>query len=326
MKRRKKGKPASNKILKGFLFFIIFSFFVFALYVLQSAFLSSPSQARKPPQLFTQRFPSPHRSTRPPLPSPSQPPESLPSQPEEKAPTFIPSHPEEKAPTSIPSHTLPSSAYRVAIVIDDVGYDIPLLQEFLQLEIPLTISILPNLPNSKKSARLASKAGREVILHMPMQPEKNLPMDSSFITVDLSSEEIEKRIEKALRSVPGAAGMSNHMGSLATQDRRVMDAVMSTIAKHNLFFLDSLTSPKSVACESARARGIPCLKRDVFLDNLDDANYVFEQVKKLVAIAKRKKKAIGIGHLKETTLEGLKLAIPYLEEEQIEVVPLSDLL
>jgi polysaccharide deacetylase 2 family uncharacterized protein YibQ len=314
MKRRKKGKPASNKILKGFLFFIIFSFFVFALYVLQRSFLYSPSQARKPPQRFTQRSPSPHRSTRPPLPSPSQPPESLPSQPEEKAPT------------SIPYHTLPSSAYRVAIVIDDVGYDIPLLQEFLQLEIALTISILPNLPDSKKSARLASKAGREVILHMPMQPERNLPMDSSFITVDLSSGEIEKRIEKALRSVPGAAGMSNHMGSLATQDRRVMDAVMSTIAKHNLFFLDSLTSPKSVACESARARGIPCLKRDVFLDNLDDANYVFEQVKKLVAIAKMKKKAIGIGHLKETTLEGLKLAIPYLEEEQIEVVPLSDLL
>jgi polysaccharide deacetylase 2 family uncharacterized protein YibQ len=314
MKRRKKGKPASNKILKGFLFFIIFSFFVFALYVLQRSFLYSPSQARKPPQRFTERFPSPNRPASPPLPSSPQPPESLPSQPEEKAPT------------SIPYHTQPSSAYRVAIVIDDVGYDIPLLQEFLQLEIPLTISILPNLPDSKKSARLASKAQREVILHMPMQPERNLPMDSSFITVDLSSEEIDKRIEKALRSVPGAAGMSNHMGSLATQDRRVMDAVMSTIAKHNLFFLDSLTSPKSVACESARARGIPCLKRDVFLDNLDDANYVFEQVKKLVAIAKRKKKAIGIGHLKETTLEGLKLAIPYLEEEKIEVVPLSDLL
>ncbi|MBC7330525.1 divergent polysaccharide deacetylase family protein [bacterium] len=314
MKRRKKRKPPSNKILKGFFFFIIFVVFVFAVYVLQRAFLSSPSQARKPSQHITQRSPSLNRSPRRPLNFPPQLPQSLSSQPEGKAPTFIPSHP------------LPSSTYRIAIVIDDVGYDIPLLQEFLQLEIPLTISILPNLPYSKKSAQLAFQAGREVILHMPMQPERNFPMDSSFITLDLSSEEIEKRIGKALRSVPAAVGMSNHMGSLATQDRRVMDAVMSTIAKYNLFFLDSLTSPKSVACESARARGIPCLKRDVFLDNIDDANYVFEQVKKLVAVGKRKKKAIGIGHLKKTTLEGLKLAIPYLEEEKIEVVPLSDLL
>jgi polysaccharide deacetylase 2 family uncharacterized protein YibQ len=314
MKRTRKRKTPINKVLKGFLFFIIFLAFIFALYFIQRAFLASPLQVRRPPQAIAKRAPSLNRSARPPLPTPPQPPQSPPSQPEEKAPNSIPSHP------------LPSSTYRVAIVIDDVGYDIPLLQEFLQLEIPLTISILPNLPHSTQSAQLASQAGREVILHMPMQPERNLPMDSSFITVDLSSEEIEKRIEKALRSVPGAAGMSNHMGSLATQDRRVMDAVMSTIAKYNLFFLDSLTSPKSVACESARARGVPCLKRDVFLDNLDDANYVFNQVKKLVAVAKRRKKAIGIGHLKKTTLEGLKLAMPYLEEERIEVVPLSDLL
>jgi len=306
MKRRKKRKPTHYNLLKGFLFLLIFLIFVLALYFFQRSISLSPARKTSP-------YISPH------IPS------SRPTSPPTSAfPT--PAQPQEEAPTSIPSQRPSSSAFRVAIVIDDVGYDIPLLQEFLQLEIPLMISILPNLPNSTKSAQLASQAGREVILHMPMQPERNLPMDSSFITVDLSSEEIEKRIEKALRSVPGAVGMSNHMGSLATQDRRVMDAVMSALAKHDLFFLDSLTSPKSVACESAKSRGVPCLKRDVFLDNLDDANYVFAQVKKLVAVAKRKRKAIGIGHLKETTLEGLKLSLSYIEEEKVEVVPISDLL
>lgn len=161
---------------------------------------------------------------------------------------------------------------------------------------------------------------------MPMQPEREVPMDDSFITVNLSPSEVADKIERALRSVPGAVGMSNHMGSLATQKEVIMDAVMSTLAKHNLFFLDSLTSPRSVAFRSALKAGIPALRRDVFIDNEDDPQYVLKQIEKLVNLALRKGKAIGIGHLKGTTLEGIKLALPYLEEKGVEVVPLSDLL
>lgn len=153
-----------------------------------------------------------------------------------------------------------------------------------------------------------------------------VPEGKSFITVDLSPSEIADRIEGALKSVPGAVGMSNHMGSLATEKEEIMDAVMFTLAKHNLFFLDSLTTPRSVAYESARRAGIPALKRDVFLDNDNSPQYVLIQMKQLVSLAMRRGKAVGIGHLRETTLEGIKLALPYLEEKGVEVVPLNELL
>ncbi len=116
------------------------------------------------------------------------------------------------------------------------------------------------------------------------------------------------------------------MGSTATQKREIMDAVMSTLAQHDLFFLDSFTTPYSVAEESARRMGIPFLKRNIFLDNEANAEYVAERVKQLADLALRQGKAIGIGHSRETTLEGLRLALPYLREKKIEVVPLETLL
>lgn len=229
---------------------------------------------------------------------------------------------------NLPSSPKPSPTYsaRVAIVIDDVGYNLQLLREFLDLDAPLTFAVLPFLPSSSQSARLALAKGKSVILHMPMQAQKGSQNDPTFITVDLSPDEINRRIEEALRTVPGAKGVNNHMGSAATQKREIMDAVMSTLAKHDLFFLDSLTTPYSVAEESAQRMGIPFLKRDIFLDNEANAEYVVEKVRQLADLALRQGKAIGIGHLRETTLEGLKIALPYLREKKIEVVPLETLL
>ncbi|MGC9004388.1 MAG: divergent polysaccharide deacetylase family protein [bacterium] len=321
MKKKKRGKATHFTFFKFLLFCLIIFLFAFPLYL----FHRTNSQANSPsPHPKHTRF----RLFHPPKPRSEgkTPPVETNAPPEMNAPPET-NLPKEYPPTKreIPARGLPPIG-KVAIVIDDVGYDVPLLREFLKVDIPLTISILPNLPHSRESAEIASQAGREIILHMPMQPEKKIPMDSTFITTDLSPSEIEARIEKALRSVPGAVGMSNHMGSLATQNRNVMSAVMATIKKHNLFFLDSLTTPNSVARECAQLASVPCLERDVFLDNLDDPQYVFRQIKELVRVVKRKKRAIGIGHLKATTLEGLRLAIPYLAEERIEVVPLSELL
>lgn len=303
-KRQRRKPPSSFRSLKWILF--AFLFFAFLLLILVTQRTNEPfphilSRGKHPSHSKVQRktFPSDHLM---------------------------------KEPTS-PSNTLTSPTpiqidrkKRIAIVIDDVGYDLSLLQRFLQLDVPLTFSILPNLPYSTASAKLARKAGKTVILHMPMQPEREVTMDDSFITVDLSPSEVASKIEKALRSVPGAVGVSNHMGSLATQKEEIMNAVMSTLAKHNLFFLDSLTTSNSVGVETALKAGVQALKRDVFIDNKGDPQYILGQMEQLASLALKKGEAIGIGHLKETTLEGITLALPHLEEKGIEVVPLTELL
>ncbi|MBC7326762.1 divergent polysaccharide deacetylase family protein [bacterium] len=312
-RRRRRASPLTS-LLRGSIFFLILLGFGLFIFITQKAGDSSSIFPAFRQPLGNTRRPSPPR------PSPHTTPVNTP--PSLNFPQI--NEPSENEVPLRAQHR--KYKYRIAIVIDDVGYDLPLLEEFLKLNIPLTFSILPNLNNSSVSAQLARRYGRTIILHMPMQAEMNLPMDENFITVDLTSPEVSSRIERALQSVPGVVGMSNHMGSLATQNEKIMDAVMSTLAKHNLFFLDSLTTPHSVGQKCARNWGVPYLKRDVFLDNEDDPEYILGQLKELVSIALRKGKAIGIGHLKAKTLEALKLALPYFEEKNVKVVPLNELL
>jgi len=321
-RRQKRRQPSFLlSLFKGLLGALILFLFFFLIYITQKPNSPFPhiSPAEKPPS----RLEAPRRSTSPP--AAKAPAEELPiaKAPTEEAPAA------KVAPPQLPSylpHPKAKSRGKVAIVIDDVGYDLSLLRQFLQLDASLTFSILPNLPYSTASAELVEREGETFILHMPMQPEGDFPMDASFITVDLSPSQVAARIEKALRSVPGARGMSNHMGSLATQNEAIMTAVMSSLAKHNLFFLDSLTSPRSLGEKCALKAGVPVLKRDVFLDNEEDPQYVLGQIEKLALLALKKGEAIGIGHLRKTTLEGLKLALPYLAGKAIEVVPLNELL
>lgn len=301
-KKHKRRSSILTFLLKGSLFAIILGIFSVVVYLTQGTHINFPRTFTSPKQ------PLPRKQVK-----------------------VSPPHPQAEKP--ILNENIPSShplkrdkAKKIAIVIDDVGYDLSLLQQFLQLDIPLTFAVLPNLRYSAPSARLITKNGRTVILHMPMQPERDVTMDDSFITVSLSPQEIAKRIDRALRSVPGAVGVSNHMGSLVTQRDDIMDVVMINLAKHNLFFLDSLTTPNSVGPLSALKAGVPILKRDVFIDNEDDPKYVVRQLEQLASIALKKGKAIGIGHLKETTLEGIKLALPYFEEKGIKVVSLNELL
>lgn len=301
MKRhRKKRKPSLPlALLKGGLFLLLLGAFTSLIYLTQ-----------KPP-------------TPSPKPSSSGKHSSFPKAPQVPKVNISPTPPAE-VPQAPPLKS--RSRGKIAIVIDDVGYDLSLLKQFLQIDVPLTFSVLPGLPYSTASANLIRREGKTLILHMPMQPEREVPMDNSFITVDLSPSQVEERIEKALESVPGAIGMSNHMGSLVTENEAIMEVVMTTLAKHKLFFLDSLTSPHSVGIKCALKAGVPALERDVFLDNEENPQYILGQFDQLIRLALKKGKAVGIGHLRETTLEGIKLALLQLKGGDIEVVPLNELL
>ncbi|MEW6685317.1 MAG: divergent polysaccharide deacetylase family protein [Candidatus Edwardsbacteria bacterium] len=219
-------------------------------------------------------------------------------------------------------------AKRIALVIDDFGNENnSLIQSFLNFAFPLTLAILPNARYAKLLALEAVRKQKEVILHLPMEP-KGYPQEDpgeGAIFVDLTNSEIRKRLKRNLESVPEAKGVSNHMGSRATEDPVVMTTVLKQIKKRNLYFLDSKTTPYSVVQRVAQKLEAKTAESRFFFDEKDDYISIKDRLEQLVRIAEKEGQAIGIGHLKLNTLIVLKEVLPKLKEEGFEFVFVSEL-
>lgn len=216
----------------------------------------------------------------------------------------------------------------VAIVIDDLGEDITSAEEVLDLPGRLTLAVIPHRPQSRKVADLARKQGRELLVHLPMEPKDRAKIrTSSTLRAEMTPMEFIAAVNENLDAVPGATGVNNHEGSALTENREAMNFLMSELKSRNLFFLDSFTTPRSIATDAARAFGIRTARRDVFLDNdSKDPDSIRTQLNELGRIARQKGKAIGIGHPHPDTFAELRKWLPKAAEQGIEVVPVSHLL
>lgn len=221
---------------------------------------------------------------------------------------------------------------KVAIIIDDFGNHGEGTTEMLtSVSRPLTCAVMPFMPYTKEEAELAHKYGHEVIIHIPMEPHKGNPewLGVKGITTLLSTENIKDIIREAIDEVPFAVGVNNHMGSKATEDKRVVSAIVEVLKEKNMYIVDSKTSPNSVIREVAEEYGILVFERDVFLDNLKDIYNIKNQIKKLELLAEKNKIAIGIGHVGPeggtVTAKAIKEMIPDIESMGLEIVPVSKL-
>lgn len=214
---------------------------------------------------------------------------------------------------------------KIAIVLDDFGYNLNNIPTLLKIKYPLTISVLPNLSYSQRIAAWLHKRGLGIILHLPLEPHEKYHWEENTITAALKESDISAILSGDLASVPFAQGVSNHMGSLATEDIRLMSIIFKELKKRGLYFLDSYVTPKSICQDLAQSLKIKFAKRDIFLDNKEEAAYIKEQLYKLKNRAKRYKEAIGIGHDRKVTLEVLKEMMPQLEQEGYRFVFVSDL-
>ena len=215
-----------------------------------------------------------------------------------------------------------------AIIIDDMGAHLAVARQFLSLPYPLTLSVLPHLRDSAATAAASRLAGREVMLHLPMQPlasSRESPGHGA-IAPGMTSLEIDRILASALASVPQAAGVNNHMGSLATSDPLLMAAVMKSLAARHLFFIDSRTTAASVALQAARRHGIPAFYRSVFLDDTASVPYTMEQLQRFRQILEQQGAALAIGHPYPTTIAALSSFLPNFDRGEVELVPASELL
>ncbi len=203
---------------------------------------------------------------------------------------------EEKKPlTRLPS---------IAIIIDDMGYDRTLAMSFIQFDLPVSLSVLPIAPYTKHIVKAAKKAERELILHLPMEPN-NYPENDpgpGALLVEMNEKELRDLVEDHINRMHGLRGVNNHMGSLFSERRDKMFIVLSELKKKDLFYIDSKTTQGSVAYDLAKRLGVPTARRSVFLDNDLSPEAIRFQMERLLGISRYKGEAIGIGHPHEVTL------------------------
>ncbi|MBF0310133.1 MAG: divergent polysaccharide deacetylase family protein [Magnetococcales bacterium] len=217
---------------------------------------------------------------------------------------------------------------RVAVIIDDLGYNGPVSMAIAKLPADLTLAVLPGGDYSRRVASTGKESGREVILHQPMEPKgyPKLKPGPGALLSGMSDAEIEKILTTNLKSFPEVVGINNHMGSKLTGDRRVMAKVMSLLKPRGLFFVDSRTSPASVGTAMAAAHQVAYASRDVFLDNVPQEGEILKQLAILENQARKHGEAVGIGHPYPATLSALKSWLPGLKGRGVELVRVSQFL
>ena len=225
----------------------------------------------------------------------------------------------------VPSQVEPP---RVAIIIDDMGMNLPIAKQFAQLPFPLTFSIFPYAPHALEVAKLFHEAGQNIMLHVPMEPHGYPDVDPGpgALLDSMDDQQLLSRFSKELSAIPGIVGINNHMGSLLTENRHIMALFMHCLHAKPLFFIDSRTTAASVAFDEAIKAGISAGQRDVFLDNVRDERYILDQLKKLIAIARIKKTAVGIGHPYPETVAALRKVGQLMQEVKVAIVPVSTLI
>lgn len=213
----------------------------------------------------------------------------------------------------------------VAIVIDDMGYRLNTGKALLALSLPLSFSFLPATPFSAELQQEALARGREILLHLPLEPlDPRHDPGQGALRTGMSREAMQTVLNENLQAVPGAIGINNHMGSRFTADPRAMRTLLSLLRERDLFFLDSVTAPESVAHELAGELGIKTARRAVFLDNDQDPQKIREQLDLLLNLAEKHGQAIGIAHPHPATVAALLRHQAQLQEKA-EVVGISRL-
>ena len=221
----------------------------------------------------------------------------------------------------------------LAIVIDDVGRELHVFDQLLSLRFPLTFSVLPGSTYAagvQLRLRADTRRPREIMLHLPMEPLDASMMEQGhdarevFLRVEDSPETLVAKLEDALRRVPAATGINNHMGSRLTAQRAAMEVIMASIAERGLLFLDSRTTADTVAESAAREAGVRVAARHVFLDD-DPSPAAMEAALAEAARSSRERPTIAIGHPSVELLEVLRRGLPELHETGVTIVPLSEL-
>jgi polysaccharide deacetylase 2 family uncharacterized protein YibQ len=209
----------------------------------------------------------------------------------------------------------------VAIVIDDVGIDRPHSRRAWELPGTLTMSFLPYAKDLREQAKAARANGKEIMLHMPMEPTGHADPGPGALLVSMTENEIGRRTASALDGCDGYVGANNHMGSRFTAYKPGMQIVLQQMRARGMMFLDSRTTKETVGDQLAQEIGVPSMNRNVFLDDDETAAAVRRKLAETEEVARRQGFVVAIGHPHETTLQALADWLPTLSAKGMALAP-----
>ena len=213
---------------------------------------------------------------------------------------------------------------KLAIVIDDVGYHSKEDAAVFAMPREISVAIIPAAPYARVRNQEAKSQGRDILIHMPMQPISAIKIEDGGLHLGMSAAQVNDRVNTAKNIVRDAIGMNNHMGSAATADVNLMTHLMNTLREKHLFFLDSRTIGKSVAGKIAKEQGVRSLDRHIFLDDSNELADVQHQFQSAIRYARKHGTAIAIGHPRPNTIAVLQAGLRNLPED-IQLVGMGNL-
>lgn len=218
----------------------------------------------------------------------------------------------------------PSPAHPwIALIIDDFGPpgSVRVVPEFLDMPIDITVSVIPGNPKTAAVADAMERAGRELFIHLPMEPATPTAMEERYMVMSgIDSAALGAILDRVTTELPQAVGLNNHMGSRVTADEGLMTLLAGELKRRGLMFVDSRTGDNSIGYEVVSAEGVPALWRDVFLDNQRDSTAIVRQMNELVALARRRGWGLGIGHACPVTAATLAAITPEIVASGIRFV------
>jgi uncharacterized protein len=212
----------------------------------------------------------------------------------------------------------------VAIIVDDIGYQLSPIKELLKIDANLTFAILPLQAHTREAAEMFHKAKRETLLHLPMEPvsyPREKPGEGALFT-DMNDEELVLQLKKDIADVPYISGVNNHMGSKFMMDEKKLTLIFNELRKKKLFFVDSRTSADTRAYAAAKKTGLPIAARKIFIDNNRNYKEIYNNLIKSptgVDVSPQ----IMIGHPYPETIRAIKEATKVLREKGVSIVPVS---
>lgn len=217
---------------------------------------------------------------------------------------------------------------RIAIIIDDLGYERAAGERAISLPGNLSFAVLPDAPHALALATLAHERGKDVLLHLPMQATIDSPQAGpGSLVLDMTRQQFSMALAERIDALPHIIGINTHRGSLLTRHPGHMRWLMEDIrARGDLVFVDSYTTAQSVALRIANEIGVPATRRDVFLDPDVRPDTIAREFARLEKLARERGSAVAIGHPYRSTLDFLEKALPSLEARGIDLVSVGRLI
>lgn len=210
---------------------------------------------------------------------------------------------------------------KLCIIIDDMATR-EQVKALKATGLKLTPSFFPPDSTHPKTPILAREF-EFFMVHLPLSAQHYANEELQTLYVSDTYEYILAEIARIKRSFSGLKFINNHTGSLFTSDTQAMRRLFRALQKHELVFVDSVTTSATKGAFVAKEFNQKPIKRDIFLDNDDKTPAIKDKIKEAVQIAHKNGFAIAIAHPKKNTFKALTQSKDLLQS--VELVYLDEL-